>query len=73
MKDKLFRRDTMENTDYSDPEQIRSYLKENMAEGYLSQEEGSSIDEFVDEYSRLLQIEENLDQIMRETFEAKVQ
>jgi len=58
--------------DLHDSDEIRMYLKENMAEGYLSEEEGLNIDEFVDEYERLLDVEENLGEIMEKVFEAKV-
>jgi len=54
------------------PEEIRTYLKENMAEGYLSESEGLNIDEFVDEYERLLDVEENLGEVMEKVFEDKV-
>lgn len=65
--------DIMANVDIDDPEQIRSYLKENMAEGYLSEEEGLNIDKFVDEYSQLLQQKENLQEVVRKAYEVKVQ
>jgi len=58
--------------DLHDSDEIRMYLKENMAEGYLSEEEGLNIDEFVDEYERLLDVEEILGEIMEKVFEAKV-
>lgn len=54
--------------DTMNPEDVRTYLKENMAEGYLSDEEEVSIDNFVDEYERLLDVEENLQDIMQEVF-----
>lgn len=58
----------MSNADISldNPEQIRKYLKENMAEGYLSEGEGLNIDKFVDEYARLLGVEENLEEIVKD-------
>jgi len=52
--------------DINDPEEVRQYLKENMAEGYLSEDEGLHIDEFVDEYQRLLEMEESLDDVVKE-------
>jgi len=54
------------------PDEIRTYLKENMAEGYLSESEGLNIDEFVDKYERLLDMKENLGEIIEKVFEAKV-
>lgn len=52
--------------DIDDPEQVRQYLRENMAEGYLSEDEGLHIDEFIDEYKRLLDMEESLDEVVKE-------
>jgi len=52
--------------DIDDPEEVRQYLKENMAEGYLSEDEGLHIDEFVDEYQRLLEMEKSLDDVVKE-------
>lgn len=58
--------------DLDDPEQIRDYLKENMAEGYLSQDEGLNVDSFVDEYAELLQVKQNTEKIVRKAYEDKV-
>lgn len=55
-----------------DPEQVRKYLKENMAEGYLSQEEGLNIDKFVDNYAELLDAKEKHQKIIRKAYEDKV-
>lgn len=49
-----------------EPESIRTYLKENMAEGYLSREEGLNIDQFVDEYERLLEMEKSVDEVVKD-------
>lgn len=57
---------SMTDVDLSNPEEIRRYLKENMAEGYLSEDEGMNIDEFVNEYARLLEVEKNMDEIVKE-------
>lgn len=56
-----------------DPEAIRKYLKENMAEGYLSDEEGLNIDKFVDRYSQLQNQKENTQKLVRKAFTGKVQ
>lgn len=61
-----------EDPSLDDPEEIRGYLKENMAEGYLSENEGMNIDEFVDEYAELLEMKENLGEVVRNVFEDKV-
>lgn len=58
--------DNMKEVDLDNPDEIRTYLKENMAEGYLSESEGLNIDKFVDEYERLLDVEENLEEIVKE-------
>lgn len=58
--------DNMTEVDLDNPDKIRTYLKENMAEGYLSEDEGLNIDKFVDEYKRLLDVEENLEEIVKE-------
>lgn len=54
------------NVSLDNPEEIRAYLKENMAEGYLSDDEGLNIDSFVDEYERLLEVEEKMDEIVKD-------
>lgn len=54
------------SVELDEPESIRTYLKDNMAEGYLSDEEGLRIDEFVDEYERLLEVEKNIDEVVRD-------
>lgn len=61
-------KDSMSDVDLSQPDEIRDYLKENMAEGYLSDEEGMNIDEFVDEYERLLTFSEDVEQILEEAY-----
>lgn len=66
-------KDTMADVDTDSPDEIRRYLKENMAEGYLSEEEGLNIDQFVDEYEELLGMKQNLEQVVREIYEGKVQ
>lgn len=66
-------KDSMSDVDISRPSEIREYLKENMAEGYLSEEEGLHIDEFVDEYERLLSFEEDVEQILEETYADSMQ
>lgn len=63
----------MADVNTSDPDDIRSYLKENMAEGYLSEEEGLNIDKFVDEYSDLLDLKQSFEEIIREVYEGQVQ
>lgn len=65
--------DSMKNVDIDDPEQIRSYLKENMAEGYLSEEEGLNIDEFVDRYEELLNMKQDFQEIIKELQGGKVE
>lgn len=59
---------TMSNRNVSldNPEEIRNYLKENMAEGYLSEDEGLNIDKFVDEYKRLLEVEEKTNEVVND-------
>jgi len=63
----------MSEVDLSQPDEIRDYLKENMAEGYLSDEEGMNIDEFVDEYERLLTFSEDVEQILEEAYSNSTQ
>lgn len=68
------------NVKLDDPEDIRSYLKENMAEGHLSKEEERNIDSFVDTYSNMMREDngdtnKNFDQIaelIRNAFEGKI-
>jgi flagellar biosynthesis chaperone FliJ len=59
--------------DLDQPEEIRRYLKENMAEGYLSKEEGLNIDRFVDRYKQNIEEDSKAQDIIREAYEAKVQ
>jgi len=66
-------KDSMSDVDLSQPDEIRDYLKENMAEGYLSDEEGMNIDEFVDEYERLLTFSEDVEQILEEAYSNSTQ
>lgn len=77
-RDESFKRsedvkDSMSDVDLSRPDEIRDYLKENMAEGYLSDEEGMNIDEFVDEYERLLTFSEDVEQILEEAYSNSTQ
>lgn len=52
--------------DLDNPDQIRKYLKENMAEGYLSEEEGFNIDKFVDRYEQLLQLRDRTQKLVKQ-------
>jgi hypothetical protein len=61
------------DVDISNPEEVRTYLKQNMAEGYLSGEESMNIDEFVDQYEELLGQREEIDEIVEEVFGSRVQ
>ncbi len=61
------------NPDLEKPEEIRKYLKENMAEGYLSENEGLNIDEFVDEYEELLKMREDFQDIVKKLQGVKVE
>lgn len=63
---------SVEDPDLDAPNQLRRYLKENMAEGYLSEEEGVNIDEFVDEYERLLEVEKDAEEIIQEVYGEQV-
>jgi len=69
---------TMDDVDFSNPEEIRGYLKENMAEGYLSKSEEEHIDQFVNNYTELMENEggsssEDVQELVRKVFESKVQ
>jgi len=76
-KDDENQSDNMEDVDFSEPEEIRAYLKENMAEGYLSKSEEEHIDEFVDEYVDLIDGNNSrnvkLQEIVRKAYESQVQ
>jgi len=63
----------MEDPKLDKPEEIRRYLKENMAEGYLSEEEGLNIDKFVDRYKDLMNLKRGTQKILREVQEGRVQ
>lgn len=63
----------MKNIDLDEPDEIRSYLKENMAEGYLSEEEGMNIDEFVDRYEDLLNMKQSFQEIVKKIQGGKVE
>jgi len=77
-KDKSFKEENNQNTDMESPdlehpEDIRKYLKENMAEGYLSEDEGMNIDEFVDRYEELLNMKQDFQEIIKELQGGKVE
>jgi len=59
--------------DTTEPEQVRKYLKENMAEGYLSEEEGMNIDAFVNKYKELMEGRDKMQELVREIQEGRVQ
>jgi len=63
----------MTSVDLENPSEIREYLKENMAEGYLSEEEGLNIDKFVDRYQQLLENSSSTQEIIRKIHEDRVQ
>lgn len=56
-----------------DVEEMRQYLKTNMAEGYLADEEEDKIDEFVDAYKELSEKNKSIQKIVRKAYESKVQ
>ena len=64
---------TVEDPELDKPEEIRTYLKENMAEGYLSESEGLNIDEFVDRYEELLNMKQDFQEIIKELQGGKVE
>lgn len=64
--------DTMK-VELDEPEEIRQYLKENMAEGYLSKDEGLNIDRFVDRYAELMRAEQNFQEIIEQVQKGRVQ
>lgn len=74
---KNFKHESNENNNMevnlNKPEQIRKYLKENMAEGYLSEEEGLNIDQFVDRYEEMMETKENFQEIIQEVQTGRVQ
>lgn len=69
--------DNMENVDVETPEEIRKYLKDNMAEGYLSESEEENIDRIVDSYSKMLKdkrrnTDKNIQDLIKEVYTGKV-
>lgn len=64
---------SVEEPDLNKPDEIRTYLKENMSEGYLSETEGLNIDEFVDRYEELLEMKESFQEIVKELQGGKVE
>jgi len=64
---------TVKDPDLDNPEELRTYLKENMAEGYLSESEGLNIDEFVDRYEELLDLKQDFQSIVKELQGVKVE
>jgi len=72
--------DIGDTVDLDKPDTIRKYLKDNMAEGYLSDDEESKIDEFVDKYTEMMSDsgedysdKEALQKLLRKVYEGKVQ
>lgn len=71
---------TGENVDLDKPDTIRKYLKDNMAEGYLSKDEEEYIDKFVDRYTEMMSEsgknydnKEAIQKLLRKVYEGKVQ
>jgi len=58
--------------DFSKPEEVEQYLRDNMAEGYLAQEEEAFIEELVSIYSDLLSVESEFDEILKQVQSNKV-
>lgn len=53
-----------EGTNFDDPEQVKQYLDENMAEGYLADEEEAFIEELIANYRGLLETESRVKEIV---------
>ena len=69
--------DDMEDVDVESPEQIRKYLKDNMAEGYLSESEEENIDRIVNSYTKMLNdkrknTDKSVEELIREIYTGKV-
>jgi len=62
-----------EKVDLGKPEDIRKYLKANLAEGYLSEEEGLNVDRFVDRYEELMSNEGGNQELVEKIFSNVVQ
>lgn len=56
--------DWEKNVDMSDPDAVKTYLNDNMAEGHLSQEEEAFIEELVTIYSQLIDVEQKFAKIL---------
>jgi len=60
------------------PEDIRTYLKENLSEGYLSEEEEKNVERFVDKYASMLskkdttESDKDIEKLIRNVYEGKV-
>jgi len=65
--------DNVMDVELDEPEKIRQYLKENMAEGYLSDEEEASIDKFVDRYKEMMEGRQGFQQIVERIQTGRVQ
>lgn len=57
----------------TEPDRIRDYLKDNMAEGYLSDDESVHIDKFVDRYEEMMNREKEYEQIFRREYRMRVE
>lgn len=53
-----------DNMDVQNPDKARQYLVENMAEGHLSAEEESFINEFISEYKKTRAVADNVEGIL---------
>jgi len=58
--------------DFSEPDQVEQYLKENMAEGYLANEENAFVEKLVTIYSELLSSQSDFESLIEQLQSNKV-
>lgn len=52
-------------TSFDNPQEVKTYLSDNMAEGYLADEEEAFIEALVERYEELLELEEDVQDLVR--------
>lgn len=61
-----------EDIDFSNPEEVEQYLRDNMEEGYLSQEESEFVSKLMTIYAELVSAQKEFESILKQVQSNKV-
>lgn len=61
-----------EGIDFSNPDEVEQYLRENMEEGYLAQEESEFISKLMTIYTELMSAQNEFESILKQVQSNKV-